>query len=86
MIPDFPYNIRIILARLKKNVVSWGRESNIRMQHFFISGQSYSYNYYEESLVSSNLNSKLFRFHCVKPTTLGVKNGMFEFLNGLGEE
>ena len=26
-------------------------------------GQSY----YEESLVSSNLNSKLFRFHCVRP-------------------
>ena len=23
--------------------------------------------YYEESLVSSNLNSKLFRFHCVRP-------------------
>ena len=24
--------------------------------------------YYEESLVSSNLNSNLFRFHCVRPT------------------
>ena len=23
--------------------------------------------YYEESLVSSNLNSKLFGFHCVRP-------------------
>ena len=31
-------------------------------------GQSYSYIMTEESLVSSNLNLKLFRFHCVRPT------------------
>ena len=33
--------------------------------------------YYEESLVSSNLNSKLFWFHCVRPnvhTMYGKKN------------
>ena len=28
--------------------------------------------YYEESLISSNLNSKLFRFHCVKPNVNSI--------------
>ena len=30
--------------------------------------------YYEERMVSSNLNSKLFRFHCVRPS-VHMKNG-----------
>ena len=37
------------------------------MQQKFQLGQSYSYTYYEESLVSSNLNSKQVRFHGVRP-------------------
>ena len=32
-----------------------------------ISIRPFLFLYYEESLVSSNLNSKLFRFHCVRP-------------------
>ena len=42
------------------------RQSNIRMQQKK-SIRPILFLYYEESLVSSNLNSKLFRFHCVRP-------------------
>ena len=36
------------------------------MEHFFLFGPIL-FLYYEESLVSSILNSKLFRFDCVRP-------------------
>ena len=68
MIPDFPHNIRIRLSQL----------------NFFccvltllclcpVGCLILLYLYYEESLVSSNLNSKLFRFHCVRPNLHTVK-------------
>ena len=72
MIPDFPHNIRIRLAQLKFFLLrpdvalslpcwlSQFRKAKLRQPILFL--------YYEESLVSSNLNSKLFRFHCVRPT------------------
>ena len=101
MIPDFPHDIRIRLALLIFFVASWRcsvsallavsaklrqptgqRQSNVRtqQQNFFIGPILF-----EESLVSSNLNSKLFGFHCAHPNlisfswateflTLGYKN------------
>ena len=45
-------------------------------------GQSYSYLYDEESLVSSNLNSKLFRFHCVRPSLVYTTDSINSKLNG----
>ena len=86
MIPDFPDDIRIRLATLNffllhpdvaKSLPCWlsqfsfsklrqptgQRQSNIRTQQK-------SFNCYEESLVSSNLNSNLLRFHCAHPTVL----------------
>ena len=81
MIPDFPHIIRIRLARLKKNcciltllclcpvgcLSSGQRHSNVRTQQNKISIRPILFSYHEESLVSSNFNSKLFRFHCVRP-------------------
>ena len=43
------------------------RLSKVRTQQNFFSIGPILFLYYEESLVSSNLNSKLFRFHCVRP-------------------
>ena len=85
MIPEFPQNIRIRLAKLKllflhpevaKCLPFWmsqlikaklrqptgQRVSNVRVQR-----KKKIFFYWEESLASSNLNSKLFRFHCVRP-------------------
>ena len=65
MLPDFPHNIR--KAKLRR---PQGRDlatSGNNKQKFQFS-QSYSYITYEESLVSSNLNSKQFRFHGAHPT------------------
>ena len=91
MIPDFPHDIRIRLARLNffllhldvaLSLLCWlsqfrkpklrqptgQRLKNVRMQQTKISIVQILFLYYEESLVSSNLNSKLFRFHCVRPS------------------
>ena len=43
------------------------RLCNIRMQQFFLMGPIL-FLYYEESLVSSNLNSKLLWFHSAHPS------------------
>ena len=43
------------------------RQSNVRMQQTNFLIGPILFLYYEESLVSSNLNSKLFSFHCVWP-------------------
>ena len=90
MIPDFPYNIRIRLARLEsfllrpdvaKSLPYWlsqfrkdelrqptgQRLSNVRGQQKDISIRPILLLYYEGSLVSSNLNSKLFWFNRVRP-------------------
>ena len=87
MMPDFPHNIRIRLARLKNFLVaSWccsvsallavlaklrqptgQRESNIRTKQKKNIIGPILFLYYEESLASSNFNSKLFRFLCVRP-------------------
>ena len=43
------------------------RQSNVRMQQDLYLIKPILFLYYEVSLVSSNLNSKLSRFHCVRP-------------------
>ena len=86
MIPDFPHNIRIRLARLiflllcpdvaqplpcwlsqfRKAKLRQGRDRATLGRNKKIQlGQSYSY--IMENLVSSNLNSKLFKLYCVRP-------------------
>ena len=65
MIPDFPYIIKIRLAPLKlfllrPDFAKSGRNKNNLMGPIL-------FLYYEESLVSSNLNSKLLWFHSVRP-------------------
>ena len=86
MIPDIPHNIRIRLARLKKEFhpdvalsqfrkaklrqATGQRQSNVRKQQKKISIGPILFLCYEESLVSSNLNSKLLRFHCVRPNLM----------------
>ena len=74
MIPEFPCNIRIRLARFKffccfskLRQPTGQRQSNIRTQQKNYLIGPILFLYYEESLVSSNLNLKLFRFHCVRP-------------------
>ena len=90
MIPDFPINIRIRLAKLKffllhpdvaKALPCWMSQfrkaklrqltgqklRNVRGEQKTISIGPILFLYYEESLVSSNLNSKQPRFHGVRP-------------------
>ena len=43
------------------------KQSNVRKHQDKISIRPILFLYNEESLVSSHLNSKLFRFHCVRP-------------------
>ena len=70
MITGFPHNIRIRLARLKIFFVL----SYVTLLDLAISGCNSKligpilFLYYEDSLVSSNLNSNLLRFHCAHPT------------------
>ena len=70
MIPDFPYIIKIRLALLKKimfrpdvAIATLQRQDatkkKLMMPILFL--------YYEESMLSSNLNSKLFRFRSAHP-------------------
>ena len=66
MIPDFPHNIRIRLAPLKKILL----RPDVALLAKLIGPILFLY--YEESLVSSNLNLKLFMFHCVRPN-IGVR-------------
>ena len=56
MIPDFSHSI--------KNLDN--QQGRVRTQQFFFIGPI-SFLCYEESLLSSNLNSKLLRFHCAHP-------------------
>ena len=51
------------------------RLSNVRMQQKTVSIGPILFLYYEENLVSSNLNSKLLRFHCAHPNVHTDKNG-----------
>ena len=47
---------------------------------FFQFGQTFSNMYYEESLVSSNLNSNLLKFHCAHPNVGTVRARLEYFL------
>ena len=90
MTPDFPHNIGIRLAQLKKVLLRpeialslrcWlsqfsfsklrqptgHRLSNVLTKQTKISIGPMLFLYYEESLVSSNLNSKQLRFHGAHP-------------------
>ena len=76
MIPDFPHNIRITLAGLKIFLllclcpVGWLSlaEPKKKLTELIL------LLYYEVSLVSTNLSSKLFRFHCARPTLDATSN------------
>ena len=63
MAPDFPRNIRIRLAPIDFFFVA-ETEQRQEAKKNLIGPKLFLY--YEENLVS-NLNSKLFRFHCVRP-------------------
>ena len=63
MTPDFPHNIRIRKAKMRQPTRQ--RLSSVRMQQKKIN--LILFLYYEESLMSSNLNSNLLRFHCAHP-------------------
>ena len=66
MIPDFPHIIKIRLAPLKLFFVgSW--LCKVRTKQKKIIMGPILFLYYEESLVSSNLNSNLLTFHCAHP-------------------
>ena len=71
MIPDFPHNIRIRLAQLnlasKLRQLTGQRLSNVRKQQKIILIGPILFLCYEESLVSSSLNSKQLRFHGAHP-------------------
>ena len=62
--------------------LNWDSQlSSVRTQQQKISIGPILFLYYEESLLSSNLNSKLFRFHCVKLTihTHPIKHTVSKF-------
>ena len=62
------------------------RQFNVRTQQNKIN-QANLILYYEESLVSSNLNSKLLRFHCAHPNlpTLAPSPDILDYLSGLSK-
>jgi hypothetical protein len=64
MIPDFPHNIKIRLAPLKKKMLHPDFATSGHNKKVF-DGANLIF-HYEESLVSSNLNSKLLRFDSVR--------------------
>ena len=75
MIPDFPYNIRIRLAWLKifcccLSLAETANRAETEQRQDATKKiiEPILFLYYEESLLSSNLNSKLLRFHCAHPT------------------
>ena len=70
MIPDFPHNISCWLSQFsfsKLRQPTGQRQSKVRMQQKKIIIGPILFLYCEESLVSSNLNSNLLRFHCAHP-------------------
>ena len=81
MTPDFPHSIRfikfaqsfffILRPEVAISLPCWLSQftfsNNVRMQQKRTSIEPILFLYYEESLVSSKLNSKQFRFHCVRP-------------------
>ena len=79
MIPDFPHIIKVRLAPLKIFFV---------VPDFAKSGHNNKKNsmgpflflYYEESLVSSNLNSKVLWFHSVRPNVCPIEETLFSNL------
>ena len=64
MIPDFPHNV---IRKTKLRQPTGQRLSNVRMQQKK-SIEPILFLNHEESLVPSDLNSKLFWFHCVRPS------------------
>ena len=70
MRPDFAKSLPCWLSQFRKAKLrqpTGQRLSKVRTQQkFFLIGPML-FLYYEESLVSSNLNSNLLRFHCAHP-------------------
>ena len=61
--PGFPHNIEIRFAPSKKIFVAACQDAT----KYFFNWSNLIFVHYEESLLSSNLNSKLFRFHIAHP-------------------
>ena len=84
MIPGFPHSIRIRLAGLKTFFLLPGqptgqRQSNVRKEQNIVLIRPILFLHYEESLVSSNLNSNLLRFHCAHPNVHIKKSYLVSF-------
>jgi hypothetical protein len=85
MIPDFPHSIKIRLAPLHCFLLrpeTANRAETLHRQDAtknFLVGPIL-FLYYEESLVSSNLNSKLLWFHSVRPN-VHAKIGIYLLLD-----
>ena len=67
MIPDFPIDIRIRLAELKKKMLLPAIAKSERQKATKKSIVPILFLCYEESRVPSNLNSKQLRFYGVRP-------------------
>ena len=67
MTPDFSHSIKIRVVPLNFFLLHPDFEMSGRNTNVFLMGPIL-FLYYEESLVSSNLNSKLLWFHNVRPT------------------
>ena len=70
LLPDVAKSLPSWLSQFRKAELrqpTGQRLSNSRKQQTKISIGPILFFYYEESLVSSNLNQKIFRFHCVRP-------------------
>ena len=78
MIPDFPHNMKIRLTQSKKFLLRPDIEKSLpcaklrqptgqNQDATFFSMWPILFFYCDQSLVSSNLNSKLFRFHSAHP-------------------
>ena len=66
--PDVALSLPHCLSQFRKAKLRQPTgHSNVRMQQKHFAIQPILFLYYKESLGSSNLNSKLFRFHCVRP-------------------
>ena len=91
MRPDVALSLPCWLSQFRKAKLrqpTGQRLSNVRTQQKnFQSGQSYSYIMRKVWYISSNLNSKLFRFHCVRPNLdINKKFNLFSpFLHPLSQ-
>ena len=81
--PDIALSLPCWLSQLnfsKMRQPKGQRHSKVRTQQNKISIRSILFLYYEESLVSSNLNSNLLRFHCAHPNEDNINKNYVYYL------